>query len=94
MTFKRWRKFGGFLALRKKYLADFLRIFGVRLADFSELGWQHCMFPNLYLYKYENLCLSVCLFVCLFAFFSAIWNPIGIPFGTKLVYGLEKVLKQ
>ena len=27
---------------------------------------------NIYLYKYENVCLSVCLFVCLFTFFSAI----------------------
>ena len=49
----------------------------------------HMLVDNLYLYKYENVCLSVCLF----AFFSAIWNPIGIPSGTKLVYGLEKVLK-
>ena len=35
---------------------------------------------NLYLYKYENVC------VCVFAFFSAIWNPIGIPFGTKFFF--------
>ena len=30
---------------------------------------------DLYLYKYENVCLSVCLLT----FFSAISNPIGIP---------------
>ena len=34
------------------------------------------------------------VFVCLFAFFSAIWNLIGIPFGTKSLFGPEKVLKQ
>ena len=45
---------------------------------------------NLYLYKYEN----VCLFVCLFAFFSAITKPIGKPFGMKLVFDPDKVLKQ
>ena len=38
---------------------------------------------NLYLYKYENVCLSVCLLT----FFSAISKPIGIPFGTKFLLG-------
>ena len=40
------------------------------------------------------MCVCVYVSVCLFAFFSAIWNPIGIHFGTKLLFGLEKVLKQ
>ena len=38
---------------------------------------------NLYLYKYENVCLSVCLFV---TFFLAISKPIGIHFGTSLLF--------
>ena len=41
---------------------------------------------NLYLYKYEN--------VCLLLFFLAISKPIGKPFGMKLVFDSEKVLKQ
>ena len=41
-----------------------------------------------------NTKMCVCLCVCLFAFFSAIWNPIGKPFGTKLPYASESVLKQ
>ena len=41
---------------------------------------------NLYLYKYENVCLSVCLYT----FFSAISKPIG----TKLLFAPVTVLKQ
>ena len=33
------------------------------------------LFDNLYLYKYENVCLSVCLLT----FFSAISKPLGYP---------------
>ena len=43
---------------------------------------------------YINTKMSVCVCVLVFAFFSAIWNPIGIPFGTKLPYRPEMVLKQ
>ena len=41
---------------------------------------------------YINLKMFVCLSVCLFGFFLAIQNQIGIPFGTKLLFGHEKVL--
>ena len=41
----------------------------------SELLW------NLYLYKYDNVCLSVCLY----GFFSAISKPNGKPFGIQLL---------
>ena len=44
---------------------------------------------NIYLYKYENVCLSVCS-----RFFPAIWKPIAIPFGTMLPFAPEKVLTQ
>ena len=60
----------------------------VKIVNLSVLLFK--MNANLYLYKYEN----VCVFVCVFAFFSAIWNPIGIPFGTNVLGGLEMVLKQ
>ena len=40
------------------------------------------------------VCLSVCLSVCLNAFFSAISKPTGTSFGTKLLFGPGKVLKQ
>ena len=45
---------------------------------------------NLYLYKYE----IVCLFVCLLPFYSAISKPTGKPFSMKLVFDTEKKLKQ
>ena len=43
----------------------------------------------LYLYKYENVCLSVFF---LLTFFSAISKPIGKPFGTKLLFASGSVL--
>ena len=45
---------------------------------------------HLYLYKYENVYLSVCLLT----FLSAISKPIGIPYGTKFLLDPEWVLKQ
>ena len=73
-------------------VCDTIRRQGVifNIVIYNSFAW---MMIYLYLYKYENVCVSM-YFVCVFAFFSAIWNPIGIPFGTKLLLGPEWVLKQ